>query len=187
MAFHFDINKAIEVVAVLLKQAPGHRHNYTAILKMLYMADRESIAEIGTRISGDKPFAMDNGPVLSKILNLIKSDTFLPEEEIAVWSKYFKKEGYDISLVSDPGRGNLSEYEVEKLQSIFRKHGSKSFGQLIEESHQLFPEWGKSVIQGSSNQIHLMDILKALGQEDRYEALTAREIEDAHIARLLGD
>ncbi len=41
MSYQFDIKKAEQVVALLLKQAPDQRLNYTALLKMLYLADRE--------------------------------------------------------------------------------------------------------------------------------------------------
>jgi len=45
--------------------------NYLKLMKLLYLADRESMRRNGRPISGDRYVSMDHGPVLSQTLNLI--------------------------------------------------------------------------------------------------------------------
>ena len=185
MSYHFDPFKAAQAAAVLLRKAPSRKHNYTAAIKMLYTADRESIRKTGSPITGDKPYAMDNGPVLTHILNLIKDDSSHDEEQRAIWSKYFRTTSYDIELISDPGDSELSDFDIEILESIFEEHGGKRYTQLIHETHN-FPEWLDSYTEGTSSEIHLKTLLKALGMQDEYDELSTKQIEDAHFAKLFG-
>lgn len=183
MSFHFDTLKAVQATAVILKNAPGQSHKYASIIKMLYMADRESLAETEMPITGDKAYALDKGPILSLILDLIKDNEFRDEEQRALWSKYIRKNGYDIELVLDPGDSELSDFEVQKLETIFQEHGKKTLSQLINETHS-FPEWENSYTEGTRGEIHLSTLLKALGMEDRYDELSTKQVEDAHFAKL---
>lgn len=184
MSYHFDTLRAIQAVAVLLKESGG-RHNYTSVLKMLYLADRDSIKRVGSPITGDRPYAMDNGPVLSRIYDLIKGADD-DEETQATWSKYIRRDGFDVELLLDPGEEKLSEFEVETLREIFAQNGNKRLFELIQDSHDL-PEWEESYIgEGTSREIHLKTLLRALGMEDRYEELSTAKIEDAHFAKLFG-
>lgn len=185
MSFHFDTLKAVQAVAVMLKHAEGKKHNYTAIVKMLYIADRESIQEAGMPITGDKPYALERGPILSLILDLIKDNQFRDEEQRALWSKYILRSGYDIELVLDPGDDELSDFEVQKLEKVFQEHGKKEWVELVDETHR-FAEWKESYTEGTTNEIHLNTLLKALDMEDRYDELSTKQIEDAHFAKLFG-
>lgn len=185
MSFHFDPKRAAQATSVLLKCSDCRRHNYTALIKMLYIADRESIRETGSPVTGDRPFALDNGPILSNILNLIKEDSIYDELHRAIWSKYFRTIGFDIELISDPGDSELSDYEVALLERIHRENGQKHYWTLVNETHEL-PEWSETHRQGTSTEIHLLTILSALGMQDRYDALSDKQIEDAQAAKLFG-
>ena len=48
MSFHFDANKVAQATACMLKSMDEKRHNFMALLKMLYIADRESLKETGS-------------------------------------------------------------------------------------------------------------------------------------------
>ncbi len=183
MSFHFDPLRAAQATAVLLRKAPGQKNNYTAIIKMLYTADRESIRKTGSPITGDKPYAMVNGPILTHILDLIKDNSRQDEEQRAIWSKYFRTTGFDLDLISDPGDSELSDFDIEILENIFQEHGGKRYTQLINETHN-FPEWLDSYTEGTSSEIHLKTILEALEMQDRYDELSNKQIEDAHFADL---
>ncbi|MBI3118668.1 MAG: SocA family protein, partial [Candidatus Hydrogenedentes bacterium] len=74
MSFHFSPMKAIQCVCWLLDKFPNKRHNYTCVLKLLYLADRESMILARTPITGDIPCALDKGPLLSHIYDLVKGD-----------------------------------------------------------------------------------------------------------------
>ena len=64
-----NLSKLIQVVYYLLKKY-DYFLNYTKMIKILYLVDRTSLAELGETITGDEFYAMDNGPVLSKLRNV---------------------------------------------------------------------------------------------------------------------
>src|SRR3990167_11350054 len=85
----FNIDKTIEAAAYLIKQQPGYRENYMRLLKLLYLADRVSLKERSTPICGDVPYAMAEGPVPSRTLDLIKGKDPSSEK----WEKFIEKNG----------------------------------------------------------------------------------------------
>lgn len=70
--FAFKFDKALQAAAYLLRRETCREMNYMRLLKVLYLADRESIRESGAPITGDKIAAMERGPVLSGVFDLIK-------------------------------------------------------------------------------------------------------------------
>src|ERR1035441_6261599 len=108
MLIPFETLKAVQAAAVLLKEENGTMSRLR-LLKLLYIADRESIAETLRSITGDDVMAMDHGPVLSKTYRLIKREA---GAENVIWDKYIAQDGdRNHALVADPGDGRLSEYE----------------------------------------------------------------------------
>ena len=71
MTFRFDFLKTLQASGVLL-QLDANRMAYIRLLKLLYIADRELLAETGRTLTGDEAVAMKNGPVLSRVYDLIK-------------------------------------------------------------------------------------------------------------------
>lgn len=134
MEFRFDQLRATQAAAVLLKLAGG-RENYTKLLKLLYLADRESLAAVGEPIAGAKFCSMKNGPLASDIYNCIKGN-----DECGTWKRSIRKLGYYVQLVDDPGDSELSDYDVDVLTRLFEKHRRHDYGYLIEYTHTL-PEW----------------------------------------------
>ena len=83
----FNLDKTIQAAAYLLKQEPECRMNYMRLLKMLYIANRQSLKTRDVPICGDKAYAMKRGPVLSATLDLINgSDPSSPQ-----WSQTIEK------------------------------------------------------------------------------------------------
>ena len=64
MNFRFDFEKSLQAAGCLL-ELHGDRMEYVRLLKLLYIADREMMAEAGAPITGDRAVAMDHGPVLA--------------------------------------------------------------------------------------------------------------------------
>ena len=73
MVIPFDTLKIVQAAAVLLKEEAGQMTRLR-LLKLLYIADRESLAETLRPISGDDVVAMDHGPVLSSTYKLIRRE-----------------------------------------------------------------------------------------------------------------
>ena len=55
-----NIEKLIQVVGYILKKYDNHKENFTKIIKILYLADRKSLAESGYSITEDSYVSMKN-------------------------------------------------------------------------------------------------------------------------------
>jgi hypothetical protein len=59
--FKFNERKAVQAAGRLILQ--NGEMNYMALIKLLYLIDRESLLRFGRSITGDKVVAMKQGPV----------------------------------------------------------------------------------------------------------------------------
>lgn len=159
--FFFKSMKTIQAAAVLLKQEKQLQMGRKRLLKLLYVADRESLRVKGRPITGDHGASMEHGPVLSVTYNLIKGEG-LPTRQ-AQWDAFLGKDGYRVVLTRDPGTGKLSRYELQLLQEVSDKYSTMTDDELSDLTHD-FPEWsepGKSSIP-----IPLEKLLEAIGRTD---------------------
>ena len=155
--------------------------NYMRLLKLLYIADRESLKETGRPITGDKVVAMKRGPVLSRVLNLIKDK----HTQSPYWERYIQKEFYHISLAKDPGVSQLSPFEVETLNRVAEKYVTFDETDMVDETHT-FPEWIKNQAGDSSAPIPLEDILEAVGRSGDTKSILQDAKDDAAYDRVFG-
>ena len=171
MLSQFDLKKTIQAAAVLAIAHDG-LISRLRLLKLLYMADRETLASIGDTITGDRVVAMENGPVLSNTYDLIKDGT----DSARRWNEYFENQGrLYVRLRADPGVGALSRFEVDKLKEVSREHAEEDDWKVAEITHH-FEEWVKNQpAPGSMNPIPLDDRLAAVGLLDRKEELLTEE------------
>ncbi len=182
MIIPFDALKAVQASAQLLKAHQG-KMTRLRLLKLLYIADRESIAETLRPITGDKIVAMDHGPVLSTTYKLIRGEA---GGENTIWDKYIAREGKrDHVLVADPGDGRLSEYEIAKLRVVSAvRHGMTDYA-IADETHK-FPEWIKNQPPvGSKEDVSLHDVLDALGMIGYEERIVEEEASEDAISMAL--
>jgi uncharacterized phage-associated protein len=168
--FILDEQKAVEAAAFLLKRH-GKRMNYTALIKLLYMADRTALLDSGLPITGDYMVSMDNGTVLSGIYDLIRGN-----RQSRDWNENIKRdEGdrYYVLLVGEVGTKHLSAYELRIIEAIDTKFGSMHWGALCDLTHK-FPEWHDP--EGSSNAIDPGEILRTKKSSEEAEEI----LRDAH-------
>lgn len=138
------------------------RLNYTKLIKILYIADREHYRKWGKTITGDSYYSMENGPVLSGLYSLIKGNYFDIHMQMS-WDLFFEKKGYDVIFIRKKGRGYwfLSPSEMTLLDEMDRKFKHFSYSDLIRYTHdkERFPEvkWDKA--NGSSLPISEEDFL----------------------------
>jgi uncharacterized phage-associated protein len=164
----FHLDKTIQATAALLKTSKATRMSRLRTLKLLYIAERESLKETGRTITGDRVVAMDHGPVLSTVYNLIKGQ----HADAATWDEFMRRDGeHDIQLLRDPGNGKLSRYEIEKISNVAERFEHYNDWALVEYTHS-FPEWIKNKPEsGSRRKIPLEDILTAIEMLDEKETL----------------
>lgn len=159
----FDAKKAAHMSAYLLFQADG-KMNYMKLVKLLYLAERESLRRYGWFMSNDVLFSLPHGLILSDTLNLINRDI----DNSETWNQLIseKKPDYTVSLERDiqlKDLGELSVADVEILDDIWEKFGTKDEFWLSEYMHnpKNCPEWedpGKS-----SKRVSLNTVLISVG------------------------
>jgi len=181
--FSFNQRKAIQAVAFLLKQNydTNCSDNYTRLLKLLYFADRQSIKETGSPITGDRFVAMEYGPTLSNLLDFVKQQ----RPDNMEWDKYIQKNGFNIRLIKDPGNDELCRYEIELLNKIWQQYREKGDWEIVEESHKLL-EWQQNNPGKSSKFIPLRDVLNALGLSSCSDDIETVAIENKAAHQLFG-
>jgi uncharacterized phage-associated protein len=162
MLLRFHFQRTLQAVAEFLEASPGRRMNYMRLLKLLYIAERELLAEHALPITGDQAVAMERGPVLSHTYDLILGKTDGADE----WGKFIHKDHYDICLVNDPGRGQLSKSVLAKLHEVARRYEDMDEWDMVEETHK-FAEWKKNFAAGSKPAFPIQwdDVLIAQGKE----------------------
>jgi uncharacterized phage-associated protein len=160
--FKFDEAKTTQAAAFLLKKNGG-KMNYMKLIKLLYLADRRAISLWERPLTGDTYVSMDNGPVLSKVLDKINYGK-VPSKK-SYWHKYISRPiSYNVSITREPEYDELSAREIKLLEYIFRKYKSFDQWKMVDICHDILPEWKNP--DGTSIPIHIDDILKALNKTE---------------------
>jgi uncharacterized phage-associated protein len=178
--FRLDVKKAIQAIGVLFREDRVKRMNYMRLLKLLYVADRESLSETGRPITGGPVLAMPRGPLLEEVYRLIRGQ----HVEMPNWDRFLRKERYELEMIEDPDVGALSKYEIKKLQEVAAKHANHDEWEMVGITHKL-PEWIKNDPGTSSRAIPLRDILEAIGKADEADEIIEEAQELSRIRNLL--
>lgn len=161
MPLRFRQERATQAAARLL-QLRGGRMAYLKLLKLLYLADRKALLDLGTPITFDRYVSMKNGPVLSQTYNLIveEDDPSGP----SYWRKYISAPvGWDVVLEAEAPRTELSRAQEQILEETFAQFGHMNRWDLVRFMHTL-EEWRDP--HGSSVPIDIEEILKAGGMNE---------------------
>jgi len=172
-SFRFYPEKAVQAVAFLLRRERGHRMNYMRLLKVLYLAEREILAESGKPLTGSRVVAMQRGPVLEDLLKLVRGEHYA----ISKWSPFIQVDKYTLEMATDPGSGLLSRFVVRKLTEVADRYQDYDEWDMVEETHKL-PEWTRNNPGESSREIPLLHILEALGLDREIDKIVANARED---------
>lgn len=178
MALRFNERRATEAAARFLKFRGG-RMSYLRLIKLLYLLDREALLRWGRPVTTDRYVSMDNGPVVSRIYNLIREEPTPGTDP--VWRHFISApSNYEVSLVAEPEIDELSPAEESLIGEVFAKYGTLCRWELVDLSHDL-AEWQDP--KGSAIPIEYRDILRAgkkteseiAAVESELEALAAAE------------
>lgn len=139
----FNSEKTIEAIGYLLAKDGGSM-NYTKMLKILYIIDRESMRNRGFPLTYDTYVSMTHGPVLSKTYDEIKSTTVDGSDISCGWNSNLHRSNtskYDVSWVGDaPSIGLLSASDLSIADKVWEEFGGFNHWQLIDIVHE-FEEW----------------------------------------------
>ncbi|MBF0459342.1 MAG: SocA family protein [Nitrospirae bacterium] len=169
--FRFNEMKTTQAAARFIR-LNGGSINYTKLLKLLYLTDRQALARWERPLTGDVYVSMRNGPVLSKTYDLID----YPEnpEHVSPWYRFILKQDYDVCLKGDTGIGELSNREIRLIDEIHETYKSYNVWQMIDICHRDCPEWNNP--GDSSYPLPVEDILMALDKTPEEIELIADEI-----------
>lgn len=184
MLREFSVERTAQAAAVLLRASEGQRMPYIRLLKLLYVADRECIQETGLPITGDDPYAMRRGPVLSITYDLLKGNAYsgAAAQGMPLWKQWLRTVAdYDVELIADPGFRKLSRYEIAKLKEVATRYADRDHWDIIDELHKTLPEWIETYRNdGSSHPISIEKLLDAVGQSEHASEIVA--VAEAHQA-----
>jgi len=154
----FDQAKAAQAAGVFLHLAGGRLH-YMVLIKLLYLADRESLLRNGCPITQDTYYTMKTGPVLNSVHDLL---THALTGEGGDWSKSISRPSiYEVGLSSDPGSDLLSKTEQEIIRNVFKKYRIyiRRPAEFVKLLHQILPEIVK--VEDGSVPLETASILQA--------------------------
>lgn len=159
-SFHFQYAKAAQSVATLLRLEEHRSMNYYRLLKLLYIADRESVRQAGRPIIGGRLIAMERGPLHSTGFDLMKGKDI----QTPWWSKFFRVRNYDVEMMEDPGNGDLSRKEIDLLNRVHADFETDDDWEVGRKTHE-FPEFKKNEPpRGKSQTIAFEDLLEGVGR-----------------------
>ena len=179
--FHdmFSAHKVAQMAAYLADRQGG-RINILKLVKLLYLADRESMGRHGEPISYDHLVSMDHGPVLSRTLNLINGAGVLPDAE--AWQLWITdRDNHDVSIsngqeVNREALDHLSNADIAVLEHTWNQFGHLDQWQLRDYTHAHLAEWQNP--HGSSMPISERHVFVALGKSEEEADELAREIRE---------
>ncbi len=158
IVFKFNFEKTRQAASLILQEHHGSRMEHIRLLKLLYIVDRELLAETGRTLTGDRPVAMARGPVLSQVYDLIKGQG--SPEYVAKWREAVQKDGYEVVLGEPAGIGRMTKAEVanRSRRNTLSENGNNSTirSLSIEESKA-----GQKYAWGNYDQ-HLIKQLRSL-------------------------
>lgn len=178
----FKPRVATAVASYFLERSPEHLLNDIKLMKLMYLAERESLEKFTSTITGSRLVSMRHGPVLSDAYKIMRDDTpnsfwrahvrYLPYSSGEVSENSFKLlKPVDAALY-------LSEGQMEILADVWEKFGVEEKWKLRHLTH-MFPEWNaEAEASNTSIEMPLSDVFsKGLGYDDAEALEMQKEIE----------
>lgn len=159
--------RKVAQMAAFFATRQGGRIYILKLIKLMYLADRESISRYGSPITFDSFFSLDNGPILSRTLNLISG--LLEGSEAAAWDEWIRdRSNHMVSATQDNLKredlDELSEADLEVIEHVWAQFGKMDRWTIRDYTHDHCSEWEHP--QGSRKEICDRDILIAVGADE---------------------
>jgi uncharacterized phage-associated protein len=139
--FNFSEAKTLETLVLIAQEWPGITPFFLA--KVLFFADRDHLRSFGRPVTGDLYIAMADGPVPSRVYDLIKEnlDFFGDPEAIVAAIRIDRNQRYTrLYSNREPDLNLLSETDITIVRDSIKFCKSQSFPELSNLTHQE-PAW----------------------------------------------
>lgn len=157
--FKFDEKKATQAAGWLLEKSCG-KMNHMKLLKLLYLVDRAALGRWSRPITGDQPYSLPYGPVLSKTYEMIKGRCL----DADYWRFHISEtQDFTVEIRESCGDDALTQAECDLIDDVFEEFGSKDQYELVEYCHDECSEWNDP--GETSKVISFESILEALGKD----------------------
>lgn len=174
--YNYEVERAAQILAYFALRARGRALNILKAMKLVYLADRESIRRTGEPLLEEPRFSLPRGPVNHMTYQLASKRNGHPSE----WSRYLlsRGNGNDLAVrgsIRFDHLDELSEADIECLDAVWHEFGWMDEHVLCAWTHkaQNVPEWSDPA--GGRKPIALADIMAALDVPDA--SLHAERIE----------
>ncbi len=180
--FRFSERKATEATCYVLQKLGGKR-DYLSVIKLLYLAERESLSRHHWPIIGDAYVSMPHGPVVSTVYSLIKDDRAWLEKTPQYWPDHIRQvDENDIEVYRPLAPHELTRGDMRVLDEVCARYAHLSRWQLRDLTHTL-PEWEDP--DGGSLPILHEDLLRIVGlSESEIESI---RLDTEELRRIFAD
>ncbi|MEI4195885.1 Panacea domain-containing protein [Roseovarius sp. E0-M6] len=174
----YDPRKAAQTIAFFAMKEGG-AINVLKVIKLVYLADRESLRLRGHPIQDEGRVSMPHGPVNSLTLDYLNG--FYRDD--GGWSQFLRdRANNDVGLASQEvtpdSLDELSKREIGILENVWAEFGHMDRFDLADWTHDNIAEWEDP--NGSSRRIPLDRMMAAVGLDKPIER--ARELESLNQA-----
>lgn len=166
----FNARKAAQVIAFFIDKQGNANIDVLKAIKLVYLGDRQSIADYGFPIMDEGHVSMPHGPVNSTTYRHVNGEYDL---DACGWSEFLEdKANHQIGAkrkFSIDDLDELSEADIQALTKVWEKFGHMNKWEIRDWTHDRknVPEWENP--NGSSRPIPLERILTLLQIENSDE------------------
>jgi len=163
----YNARKAAQVIAYFAIKANAASLPVLKVVKLVYLADRESLARFGFPILEETHVSMPQGPVNSSTYSHINGEQDL---ESCGWSDFLQARANNevaaVEGVTTEDLDELSDADIECLDSVWDQFGAMDRWQIRDWTHDRnnVPEWEDP--HGSSQPIPLERTLNHLNVDN---------------------
>ena len=134
LSFTFKPKKFASAVAYLAQRRPGITKK--ELCKLIYFADKEHLLRYGRTITGDRYYALEQGPIPTRGLDALNAKRKNPEDDAEV-AKYGTLNGWTFADNGfPPDLKALSKSDEKALDSVFQRIGHLPAWELEKRSHK---------------------------------------------------
>jgi uncharacterized phage-associated protein len=156
ISFQFELDKAIEAIAFIVRRlGPIDKMR---LMKLLYIAERDSFLKLGHPITGDTLAALPWGPAPSGCLDAVNGQLWPAERNEKVF-QFLHVQDNVITLKRAPSTAVLSDSERAILNDVLKENGSAPPWDLVRQTHA-YPEYREAAAEGIPQPIPYESILR---------------------------